>query len=246
MVMAGQWYESGTFWSVAVGALLTVLGFIVGPLIARRIQEARRRLLFSMPTATPLIRTTRFSAANLEVRHDGRPLSHPHVLEIRLTCQGRHDIPSAMFDGGQPLRLDVGVPIINVLDTDSSPDTAPHPVWAADGTAITIGPSLIKKNQTITFALLVDGPNPQLTCPHPPLIDVDVQPGFSEAPGLRLSMSTVFMATGGLAVLAMVGLVADLVKVLGVAGVTSAVEVSRVLGVLGVLAVLVAWRWRNG
>ncbi|SCF23805.1 hypothetical protein GA0070558_1772 [Micromonospora haikouensis] len=244
MVMAGQWYESGTFWSAAVGTLVAVLGLIVGPLIARRVQEARRRLLFSMPTATPLIRTTRFSAANLEVRHDGKPLSHPHVLEIRLTCQGRHDIPSAMFDGGQPLRLDVGVPIINVLDTNSSPDTAPHPEWAADGTAITIGPSLIKKNQTITFALLVDGPDPQLTCPHPPLIDVDVQPGFSEPPGLRLSMTLI--AIGVVAVLTVAGLVADLVGILGAAGVTGTVEVSRVLGALGVLAVLAVWRWRNG
>lgn len=171
---AEQWYASQAFWGAA-GIAAAALTTAVSLWATRRIQESKRRLLYSMPTATPLIhRANLFSDKTLEVSHGGRQLSNPHVVKVRLTCRGRRDIPSSAFDGGQPLRLDIGAPIVDVLQVNSSPSSAPQPKWATDNASITIGPSLIKKNQTISFSLLVDGPQPRLTCPPAPLVDVDV------------------------------------------------------------------------
>lgn len=192
MVLAGQWYASGTFWSI-VGVGVAVVSILLSPLVARWLQEGRRRLFYSMPTATPLI--TRHSLlTELVIVHRGDRLSNPHVLEVRLACQGRHDIPSSAFDNGEPLRLDVGVPIVNILGTRTTPDAARSPAVAMDGTALLIAPSLIKRGQRTSFTLLVDGPDPALTCPQPPLIDVDVQHQAESAESLTPRQTVLLVA----------------------------------------------------
>ncbi|MEU2854580.1 hypothetical protein [Streptomyces syringium] len=153
-----------------LGSLLT--GFL-GGWATLRAANPRRQLAYWMPAATRLLHTSD-SVGDLVVMRGGQTLRHPHVLDVRLVNRGRRDVASSHFDSGTPVRLDVGAPIVEILEVTSEPDSLHTPAVAVDDTAITIAPGLIAKGQTIRFSLLVDGPAPRLTC-QASLIDVTVQ-----------------------------------------------------------------------
>lgn len=104
-----------------------------------------------------------------------------------LSPQGRLDIPGSAFDRSKPLCLDVGARIIEILKTTTLPADRAVPGLGIDGAALRIGPGLSANAKPShlwtltlfvsadTLSLLVDGPSPRLTCPEPPLIDVNVQ-----------------------------------------------------------------------
>jgi hypothetical protein len=79
------------------------------------------------------------------------------VLTLEIVSRGRKDIPSDAFDDYQPLQLDVGERIVEVLQVTSEPATQPAPQITANGTSLHIGPSLIGKRHEITIAVLTDG-----------------------------------------------------------------------------------------
>jgi cytochrome c oxidase subunit IV len=81
--------------------------------------------------------------------------------------------PSDAYNDHEPLRVDVGSRIVEILQITSEPKTRPVPQITVDGTSLNIGPSLIDKHHKITINLLVDGAMHFLT--HlSPLIDVEV------------------------------------------------------------------------
>lgn len=141
--------------------------------ITWRVANPKRRLLYGMPVATPLLNAGQDVRHGLEVRRGDHILTDPHVLEVTLFNQGRLDIPSSAFDRGRPLTLDVGVPVLDILKTTTSPDHA-VPTIDFDGTALKIGPDLLGRRQKISFSLLVDGPDPALSCPPPHPINIQV------------------------------------------------------------------------
>ena len=128
-----------------------------------------------MPTITPLLNSEPEVSQHLEIRRGDRVLRHPHVMNIELESKGRHDIPRDAFDGGEPLCLDVGAPIIEVLKITRTPhDRGSVPV-KVDGPRLLVGPCLIGLSETIVFSLLVDGPSPRLGPPEQSLTDVEIR-----------------------------------------------------------------------
>jgi hypothetical protein len=109
VILAAEWYTSGRFWGAA-GVVVTLLGIVVAAVVAYRTAFPRRRLLWGVATEAPLLSAPDGVRGELELRHDGRLLTDPQVLEVVLTVQGRRDIPSSAFDGGAPIRLDVAPP----------------------------------------------------------------------------------------------------------------------------------------
>ncbi len=168
-----HWYTSGTFWAAAA----VVVGIIVGGLtllVTYLVGTTGRKLIYGMPTATPLPAVPPGVSSDIEVRHGERVLVNPQVLEVRLKSGGRKDIRSSDFDGGKPLRLDIGIPIVSLLGWTMDPEgasTGPD-VWVR-GSGLEIDPSLIPRHQVFTFHLLADGEKPCLTC-ECPLSDVKV------------------------------------------------------------------------
>ncbi|MGW1520820.1 hypothetical protein [Streptomyces sp. NPDC002287] len=105
-----------------------------------------------------------------------RPLAAPRVLVIAISLLGRQDIGTGDFDRlgkstPQPLRIDVGLPIVRILKVKKL-NNARWPDPRIDGTALAIGPGLIGHNSSMVVQVLVDGHDPALTCPNFPLKDV--------------------------------------------------------------------------
>jgi hypothetical protein len=176
MLAVAYWYDSGTFWT-AVGSIATfiaLLGTAIGLIFNYR-SAARRSISYGMLVSTPLISAPPDMKPGLSVRHRGKELADPRLLEIRLIARGHRDIPSSSFDQGRPLCLNLGIPIADLLQTKYEPELAPLPKVEADGTALKVGPSLIRKQQVITLTVLAEGPDARLSCENP-LIDIPMRP----------------------------------------------------------------------
>jgi hypothetical protein len=108
----------------------------------------------------------------LEVRHEGRPLSQPYIVTVMVVSKGRKDISSASFDGGQPIVVNLGVPIIQELRFDAAPESrgVPVPKVVIDGTRVLVGPSMLAKRHTLTITALVEG-EPSLSS-EIPILDI--------------------------------------------------------------------------
>ena len=122
--------------------------------------------------------------------------SAPAVTE--LVSRGRSDIQREAFDGGEPLCLDVGVPIVECLQIKISPSDRPEPLCKVDGSKLLVGPSLIGRRQTIVFSLLIDGQDPKLNRPPQSLIDVQLRPrdAGSEPSAWRFLLALLVAGTG--------------------------------------------------
>ena len=91
----------------------------------------------------PLLITPTGQQGDVELLYRGTRLTDPRALTIELTSRGRKDISNDAFNGGQPLELDVGARIVEVVQVTSEPKALPSPHVAADETRLKIGPSLI-------------------------------------------------------------------------------------------------------
>ena len=166
MHSATPWYGSVGFWVVAGPVSAIVLG-ILTLWVTYAVGSAGRRLVYSMPTAAPLIATKRGVRSEVEILHRGRVLVHPYLLEIRLQSKGRKDIRSSDFDGGKPLRLDADVPLISLLKVSAKPRYLTPPDVRVTATGLEIDPVLIRKRQTVSFHMLAEGRSNYLTCDSP-------------------------------------------------------------------------------
>jgi len=172
MTLAGQWYGSATMWA-AVTAVLAATAIGVGAWATLRASNPRRRLLYGTTSAARLINASDMVRNTLRVTRAGTVLADPHVLVVEVRNDGRRDVASGAYDAGQPIRLDLGAPVVDVLESESTPAGIQMPTIAVSGTELHLGPSLIAKGQRIRLTVLVDGPGPQLTF-HAALVDVQV------------------------------------------------------------------------
>jgi len=123
----------------------------------------RRRLYFGLRATAPLLTAPADMQSDLELRHRGIALADPRVLTIELVSRGRKDIPSEAYNDRQPLHLDVGARIVEILQVTSEPETLPAPQITTDGTLLRIGPSLIGRRHQITINVPTDSGTPSLT-----------------------------------------------------------------------------------
>lgn len=167
MSIAGEWYSSGTFWSAAA-VVVTLLVGVATVAVTYLTRFARQRLEYGLRTVAPLLTAPDGVRDDLELRHRGVRLEQPHLVEVVLAGSGRRDIPGTSFDNGDPIRLDLGVPIVELLQitADDSASATPTPPVHAVGTALLVGPALIGRRQHLTLTALVQG-EPSLRCEAP-------------------------------------------------------------------------------
>lgn len=88
-------------------------------------------------------------------------VSDPYSVTLRVWSTGRSDVPSAIFDGGEPIRFGMNVPIIGEvsfqLGQDDSRVAPDH-----DSSAVILRPGLIRSDFKMTAEFLTDGrPEPK-------------------------------------------------------------------------------------
>jgi len=192
MDVAAALYTSDTFWSGA-GVVVGVLSAVTAVWVTFTVGFPRRRLLYKMQAAAP-----ERTHGDPKVRRRGKLLSDPQELTIKLISRGRRDISNDAYNGGEPIRLNVGTPIISLLELATWPPHLPKPKVVIDGTIVEIGPSLIGKRHNISVRVLVAGGNPALTC-ESPLIDVQIS-RLSDAPPMVIFIPAIILAFGGIVV----------------------------------------------
>jgi hypothetical protein len=180
-VDVSPWYQSATFWSgagVAVAAftlLISVgLWFIGSP---------RRLLIYGVRSQTALLTSNMEARAQvgpeLQVTLDGRFVADPHVVSIVVVNRSRRDIRNADFEESEPFALDLNVPILKTLGSDSGGSAMPEIRHSLDGSKLTIGPCRIQRRQVLCFDLLTDGPA-ELSYGNPSLADITVRDGTDD------------------------------------------------------------------
>jgi hypothetical protein len=153
----------------------------------------RRLLLYSVVSEAALLTSgvRQQVGSDLVVTLSGQVLDDPHVILLLVESRSRRDIRGSDFEDATPLTLDLGTPILNLLNLDTGGPGMPDIRVEIKNTTVAIGPGLIKKGQTIWVTLLTDGPA-SLTCPHPPLADVIVK---ERRPDIRLGLGTTALVT---------------------------------------------------
>src|SRR6266567_2498443 len=152
-VAANVWYASGLMWTivgVVVGAVALVAS-VVAIRIAWLTYVLRQRLRYRAVAVTPLLSAPAGVREDLELLHQGKPLSDPHVVEVLLVNAGRRDIPSSAFDRQRPLEFWLGAPIVGVLQVRCEPPSSPRPATELAGETLRVGAELIASGQRITI-----------------------------------------------------------------------------------------------
>lgn len=191
VIGAGPWYSSEVFWSVL--GVMAALGVGIPTFLVTWVP--RQRLYYWALPPTSLLASGTRSIAELEIRHEGRQLADPYLLEVVLTARGRRDISSSAFDQGRPLVFDLSAGIVKVLQVRVQPSSSLSPPVAHEGSTLRVGPELIGCRQTITISVLLDGSYSRLVCTQPVLTQVTVirqEPpdrSSAEAPFLRLLLA---------------------------------------------------------
>ncbi|MCX5121204.1 hypothetical protein OG992_28905 [Micromonospora sp. NBC_00362] len=167
------WYGSGTFWAIAA-VVVAVVAIAVGAWAAFRSANPRRVLYITMPSAVSLLRSEPEISEGIEVLHKGRPLSQPYLVTVEVLSRSSRDIPRPAF-GAQPLNLDVGAPVIELLDSwsHSGRSAVPVPALTVTSTGLHVGPALLTRRHHLGYILLVDGP-PQLQV-MAEMADIDIR-----------------------------------------------------------------------
>lgn len=176
MLIANPWYESGSFWQFAITTVVAVTVGALGAFATMRASNPKRRLEYRSTANTSLL-TSHEGAGRLEVTYDATPVAEPRVIELELWNAGRRDITAIQFHDNGAITYDLGVSVVDVLKVASSPAGTAAPAVLVDdrGKGIAVPPFLLKRNQTVSISILVDGPERPVTCLEAPLIDVQVQ-----------------------------------------------------------------------
>lgn len=169
VLTAGHWYESAIFWAAAGVVAVLLIG---GLTILAQFVAGKPGLTYGMQS-----QTSKYTFEELAVLH----VDHPQILLVCLDNPKRVDVASKAFDQDKPLILDVGVPILSLetkfaVQSESLESLADPPAVAVtvDGTALKVGPCLIRKRLRLRFVVSANGATPRLTC-QSPLVNVPVR-----------------------------------------------------------------------
>lgn len=144
---------------------ISVAALIVGVLAAlygrRALSPPRRQLEVVVNQVSPILTTTH---DKFSVSYDGRPISSPHVCSLRIQSTGKFSISSAQFDNSKPIEIDLGVPIVETLNVETTPAESSLPEFAAAGTKLQILPSVLARGQIVDVSILTNGlPAPKIS-----------------------------------------------------------------------------------
>ncbi|WP_328324410.1 hypothetical protein OHA70_33235 [Kribbella sp. NBC_00382] len=124
-------------------------------------------------------------------------LVDPRIVLVGIRNTGRADIASSQFDQNQPLRVDLGLRILELLEVGSSLPAQIAPAADFDESSLLIKPGLISRKQQITCPCLIDGPV-DLSIKHAFVgVKLDLAPaGSTELPETIMKLSLTRLMIG--------------------------------------------------
>ncbi|MDI1453069.1 hypothetical protein NHG22_04455 [Streptomyces sp. ATE26] len=182
--LAGEWWESGSWWQFAITILAGLVGCVLGAWAAFRSSNPKRKINWWIRSNTPLFNRPAGDGALLNVTLGSVRLTSPRIVELVISNSGRRDVTAEMFHGAEPIKFDFDHAVAAVLDVASDPEGTLLPqieTWqelipATGGQhrgGLLIKPALLRRGETITVTVLIDGEKKQVRCVQFPLIDVE-------------------------------------------------------------------------
>lgn len=180
LLTTAHWYRSIFFWTVS-GVVIVLLVGTVGMWVTYLTSRSRLELVYDVVNVT-----SEYVGEDLKSVRRYQPLAEPLVLQIRLANRQRKDVASTSFDQARPIVIDVGIPIVTLLDRSATTQTSrgvsrpgviasrPPLVIVLDRTALKIGPCLIGALYEERITILADGTAPRLYC-QSPVLNVKLQ-----------------------------------------------------------------------
>lgn len=153
-LLEGEGYNGLTLALAAAALLATVAGCWFA---WRALLPSRREISITMQPPAALLARESSSVQDVQVAVDGETITQPTIARLEITNRGRHDITSANFHDGRPLRIDLGVPVVRVLEVTAAPLRGDLLRTEIDGTTLKIGPGLLSSGQQLLVQLLVSG-----------------------------------------------------------------------------------------
>ncbi|GEK04518.1 hypothetical protein [Streptomyces sp. 1-11] len=189
--LASKWWESGSWWQFVITILAGLIVGVLGAWAAFRSANPKRRVNWWIQSNTPLFDRPAGDGALLNVTLGSVRLSSPRIVELVISNSGRHDVTAEMFHGAEPIKFDFDHAVAAVLDVASAPEGTLLPqieTWqelipltgGQHQGGLLLKPSLLRRGQTITVTVLIDGDEKPVRCVQFPLVDVDqtsVRPG---------------------------------------------------------------------
>ncbi|MEV7394889.1 hypothetical protein [Streptomyces sp. NPDC091215] len=189
--LATGWWESGSWWQFVITIVASLIVGVLGAWAAFRSANPKRRINWWIQSNTPLFDRPAGDGALLNVTLGSVRLSSPRVVELVISNSGRHDVTAEMFHGAEPIKFDFDHAVAAVLDVASAPEGTLLPqieTWqeliprtgGQHRGGLLIRPALLRRGQTVTVTVLIDGEEKPVRCVQFPLVDVDqtsVRPG---------------------------------------------------------------------
>lgn len=185
---------------------LSVLASMASAYWAYRAVPRRRRIVVTTyaPCRLRPGESTRASSSRTT-----RQKSQPRYLtQVVIANQCPYDLTSGDFDQGRPLRIDFGAEFAEAPDVwSSAPGTEP-PTWRVEGSAVLVGPDLVRpKSRVMVAARTVGLPDVSTSTPLIAfsVVNIRKEPPSREHAVLDLRMTTmVGLVLAALTVLAVV------------------------------------------
>lgn len=194
MIVADSWRSPITVLTAAL-LVVTVVAIII-PVVLRRRGEPRGLISYSMPVAAPLLRGqwrgTQYEHPDLTLMLEGKQVSDPYVVGLRVENRSRRDIRTTDFEERSPLTFNFSAKILSASPdtTNAAPETTGFQIIDNE---VQILPALIRKGELLRLTILTDGP-PKLSVSNP-IADVDVREQDSKD---RQDRAVVILVTTGI------------------------------------------------
>ena len=156
--LEGKFFNAFTLF-IAIAAIAVTVYFA-----RKTIRADRRRLTISALPAAPLLTSHSKGLANLQLTWNGTPLTDAHIVTFILDNYGRATIDSSSYDRGRPIRLNLGVPVVEIMKVALRPKSASEFVHDLGTNAVCLGPDVLKPSQRLVVQTLVAG-EPELADP---------------------------------------------------------------------------------